>query len=241
MLLLKSCPGDYASAGLLWSLHGIHQGNLQSTALVVFFPSLAHACAYTVNNFFSLIVHWEWWWWSHSFPCGCTLLRQDHYRTSGEMDRTPRSWTWSWTGVLAESGQEEASVKMCEYDTCDAGKAERWTVVDFGVFFSLGLSHHSPSWILAEEMVPSSTGEAEKAWHTYLGGCLAAWVLAQDSLSITCSRNFESGNEWCNPVFREIPASRNIHKPLAPLEWEPGYNFGHLASLVSTCFLRVVF
>lgn len=47
--------------------------------------------------------------------------------------------------MLAESGQEEASVKMCEYDTCDAGKAERWTVVDFGVFFSLGLSHHSPS------------------------------------------------------------------------------------------------
>ena len=45
----------------------------------------------------------------------------------------------------------------------------------------------------------------------------------------------------CNPVFRGIPASRNIHKPLAPLEWELRYNFGHLTSLVSTCYLRVVF
>ena len=197
MLLFKSCPGDYASAGLLWSPHGIHQGNLQSTALVVFSSPLAHARAYTVN-FFSLIVHWgggdevivfsvaaHYWGKIITEPAERWTEHQD---PGPELDRGVSS---------VGSGGSICKNVWVWYLWCWEGREVDCS--GLGVFFSLGLSHHSPSWILAEEMVPSSTGEAEKAWYTYLGGCLAAWVLAQDSLSITCSINFESGMTDAKP------------------------------------------
>ena len=134
---------------------------------------------------------------------------------------------------------------MCEYNICDAGKAKKWTVVDVLCFSIWAQSSHpflnsgrrngpiffccrgwesliySPGWVPGS----LSAGTGQHVNHTFMRLNLE-WVMQSSR---------------CNPVFRGIPASRNIHKPLAPLEWELGYNFGHLTSLVSTCYLRVVF